>query len=130
MKDLGILILRVFISVFMIYGHGFPKLQKLLSGSEIKFSDPLGIGSGFSFGLTVFAELFCSVLLLFGLFPRLSTIALIITMFVAAFIHHAADPFLAKEKALMYLVVYVSLIIFGPGKYSLNKFLPSKFQKY
>ena len=113
----------------MIYGHGFPKLLKLFSGAEIKFSDPLGIGAELSFALVVFAEFICSSLLILGLFTRLSLIPLIITMLVAGFIHHAPDPFAVKEKVFLFLIIFVAMIFTGGGKYALNKILPAKYQK-
>ena len=113
----------------MIYGHGFPKLLKLFSGAEIKFSDPLGIGSELSFALVVFAEFICSSLLILGLFTRLSLIPLISTMLVAGFIHHAPDPFAVKEKVFLFLIIFVAMIFTGGGKYALNKILPAKYQK-
>jgi len=130
MKDLGLLLVRVCAGAFLIYGHGFSKLQTVFSGAEIKFSNPIGIGSGLSLYLSTFAEFFCSVLLILGLFPRLSLIVLIINMSVAAFFQHSSDPFSVKEKALLYLILFILLFITGVGKYSLNYLLPSKFRKY
>jgi putative oxidoreductase len=129
MKDIGLLILRVFAGGFMIYGHGFPKLLRLFSGTGIKFADPLGIGTGLSFGLTVFAEFFCSIFVILGLFTRASLIPLIIAMFVAGLIHHVPDPFSVKEKALLFLIVFITLMLTGPGKYSLSNLLAVKYRK-
>ena len=129
MKDLGLLLLRGLTGGIMIYGHGFPKLLKLFRGAEIKFSDPLGIGAELSFALAAFAEFFCSSLLILGLFTRLSLIPLIITMLVAGFIQHAPDPFAVKEKAFLFLIIFVAMIFTGGGKYALNKILPAKYQK-
>jgi putative oxidoreductase len=129
MKDFGILILRVFSGFFMVFEHGLPKLLRQLSGAEIKFANPLGIGAEVSFVLTTFAEFFCSIFVVLGLFTRVSLIPLIIAMFVAGVVHHAPDPFAVKEKALLFLVIFVALFFTGAGKYSLSKFLPAKFLK-
>lgn len=102
--------------------HGYPKLQRLLSG-EFQFADPFGLGPGVSLGLAVFAEFFCSILLILGLGTRLATIPLIVTMSVAAFIAHGADPFARKEMALLYLVSYIVLLFSGPGKISVDQLL-------
>lgn len=123
--NFGILLLRVIVAVFMIT-HGWPKLNKLLAGGEITFADPIGIGPVLSLTLVVFAEFLCSVLVGIGLGTRLATIPLIITMAVAAFISHGADPFGRKELALMYLLIYVFLFISGSGKYSVDYFLTRK----
>lgn len=117
--SLGLLILRLGIGG-LILTHGYPKLMRLLDGN-LKFGDPLGIGSGLSFILMVFAEFVCSVFIILGLYTRLASIPLIIGMMTAVFIHHAADPFSAKEKALLYLVAFLCLLFTGSGKYSFDK---------
>jgi len=118
------LILRLSAGGFMLT-HGVPKFQRLLSG-EFQFADPFGLGPGVSLGMAVFAELVCSVLLILGLGTRLATIPLIVTMAVAAFIAHGADPFGKKEMALLYLAVYLVLLLLGSGKYSFDYVLQKK----
>ena len=113
----------------MFFGHGLLKMQNLLAGNP-KFADPIGLGQNLSLILSTFAEFFCAGLLILGIFPRVSAGVLIINMFVAGFIQHSSDPFSVKEKALLYLVIFVALIIFGAGKYSINELLPSKYRKF
>ena len=117
--DMGLLILRFFSFAFMLT-HGWPKFQKVVAGNFV-FRDPLGVGSGLSLGLTVFAEFFCSLLIMLGLFTRPALLFNAITMLVAAFVVHGPDPFKAKEVALLYLVISVALLLTGPGKYALDK---------
>lgn len=123
LNDVALLIFRVSISSFMLFGHGLKKFNRLISGEEIKFFDPFGIGASFSLSLAVLAEFFAAGLIIIGLFTRLSSLSLIITMFVAGFIYHADDPFGSKEKALMYLVSYLLLFFMGAGKYSIQSLL-------
>jgi putative oxidoreductase len=120
-----LLVLRLLIAAFMLT-HGFGKLESLLAGGELKFPDPLGVGVGLSLFLAVFAEFFCSILVGIGLATRLAAIPLIVTMLVAAFIQHADDPFGKKEFALLYLLVYVTLLITGGGKYSIDGLLSKR----
>ena len=134
MNDFAIFILRVTSGAFMLFSHGLPKLNRLFSGGEIRFSDPLGIGTIPSLSLAVFAEFLCAILLMLGLFTRPALTFLIITMFVAGFIHHAADPFAMKEKAFLFLLIYVVLFLVGPGKYALSSIIKiksgNKFRKF
>jgi len=125
-NDFALLIFRATISAFMLFGHGLGKLNRLFSGEEIKFFDPFGLGSVVSLSFAVLAEFFAAALIILGLFTRLSSITLIITMFVAGFIYHADDPFRTQEKALMYLVSYIMLFLTGPGKFSLQMFFENK----
>lgn len=117
--DLGLLILRFFSFGFMLT-HGWPKFQKVVVGN-FQFRDPVGLGSGLSLGLTVFAEFFCSIFIILGLFTRPALLFNAVTMLIAAFVVHASDPFKTKEMALLYLVISVALIFTGPGKYALDK---------
>ena len=114
----------------MLFGHGLGKLQKLISGAEINFLDPFGLGAATSFSLAVFSEFFASALIIIGLFTRFSSLTLIVTMAVAAFIAHSDDPFGTKEKSLLFLVSYILLFLTGPGKYSLQTLINKKFNKF
>ncbi|SDJ12808.1 putative oxidoreductase [Pedobacter sp. ok626] len=120
-----LLVLRVGIASFMIV-HGYQKLGWLMAGGEIQFGDPIGVGMAASLYLAVFAEFFCSIFLLLGLGTRLALIPLIITMVVAVFIVHAPDGFDKKELGLHYLLVYVFLLISGPGKYSIDNIISKR----
>jgi putative oxidoreductase len=126
--DLMFLLLRVAIGAFMLT-HGYGKLQSALAGGEIQFMDPFGLGQALSLYLAVFAEFFCSILLIFGFATRLATIPLIITMLVAVLVAHGSDPFEKKELALHYLLVYVVILVCGAGKYSLDYFISRKYSK-
>ncbi len=117
-----LLILRIGVAGMMLV-HGLPKLQKLFSGEAIQFPGVMGLSPTISLGLAVFAEVLCSLLILFGFGTRLATIPLIITMLVAVFYIHAADPFSNQELGLHYLLAYIALLILGSGKYSLDAVL-------
>ncbi|AZA54759.1 DoxX family protein [Chryseobacterium sp. G0201] len=117
--DIILLIVRVFIG-FAMLSHGFPKLQMLLEGGDIKFFDFLGLGSKISLVLTVAAEFACSILLILGLFTRISLGFLIFTMIIAGFVVHGSDPFEKKELSLIYLSVYLLLMAYGAGKFSVD----------
>lgn len=123
--DFALLLTRVVVAVFMLT-HGYPKLMKLLAGGEIKFADPFGVGATISLILVVFAEFFCSILVGLGIISRLATIPLIVTMSVAAFVAHGADPFGKKELALLYLVIYIFLLFAGSGKFSVDYLISRK----
>lgn len=126
--DAGILILRVGIAVLMLV-HGLPKQTMLLSGGPIQFPPVLGLTPELSLGLAVFAEVFCSILVLVGFGTRLAVIPLIITMLVAVFLIHGADPFANKELGLHYILGYVLLLITGSGRYSVDKLIQRKQHK-
>ncbi|HTH31881.1 MAG TPA: DoxX family protein [Lacibacter sp.] len=125
--DLAILLTRITAAVLML-SHGLPKLGMLLSGNAGQFPAVLGMSGELSLTLTVFAEVICSVFILFGFGTRLAVIPLIITMLVAVLYIHSADPFAKQEPGLQYLILYVILFITGSGKYSLDYLLQRRKQ--
>lgn len=112
------LLLRVAISSMMLT-HGWPKFQKILAG-DWGFGNPIGLGAELSLVLAVFAEFFCSILLIVGFKSRLAAIPPAITMIVAAFIIHADDLWKKQEFPLLYLTAYLAIILLGSGRYSLD----------
>lgn len=117
--NLGLAFLRIS-SAALIMTHGIPKFQKLLAG-DLEFGDPLGIGGAPSLFLAIIGEFICPILVLIGFKTRWAAVPTAITMAIAAFIVHGADPFGVKEKALLFLVLFVTIILLGPGKYSIDK---------
>lgn len=120
--DVILLIVRIAIGCFMLT-HGLGKMENLFSGGEIKFGDPIGIGTATSLVLTVFAEVICSIFIILGLGTRLAVTPLIITMLIAIVVVHATQGFGKQEMAFLYLLVYVVLFVTGAGKYSLDRLI-------
>ncbi len=123
--DMALLVARIGIAGLMLT-HGIPKLLMLLSGAPLQFPPVMGMSAELSLGLTVFAEVLCSVFILAGFATRLAVIPLIVTMLVAVLFIHAADPFAKQEPALQYLLVYVILLFAGSGKFSIDYLLQGK----
>ena len=123
--DAALLTVRIAIASFLLT-HGIPKLMMFFSDQPIAFADPLGVGVEASLAMTVFAEVFCSILLLFGFGTRLALIPLIILMSVAAFKVHYYDGFGKQELPLLYLLTYVLLFATGPGRFSLDYLISKK----
>ncbi|MCJ7935853.1 MAG: DoxX family protein [Chryseobacterium sp.] len=125
LKDIVLFAVRVFVG-FAMLAHGYPKLQMLLAGGKIEFFDFMGLGPQISLILTVFAEFVCSILLILGLFTRVSLGFLIFTMVIAAFVVHGADPFEKREMSLIYLSVYLLLMALGAGKISVDHMIEKR----
>ncbi len=125
--DIAVLLLRVGIAALML-SHGIPKMLALFSGN-VQFPALFGLSAELSLTLAVFAEVICSLFILMGLGSRLATVPLIITMLVAIFSIHGADPFEKQELAVMYLLPYIVLFITGSGKYSIDYLLQRRSLK-
>ena len=120
--DLALLIARVGVSASMLT-HGLPKLMMLFGEGPIQFPGVMGMGPELSLFLAVFAEVICAIFVLVGLGTRLASIPLIVTMVIAVFMIHAADPFAVKEMGLLYLFAYLVFFLTGSGKYSVDALL-------
>src|SRR5436853_7655985 len=101
--DIALVIARIGIAALMLT-HSIPKLVMLFSEAPVQFPQVLGMSAELSLALAVFAEVFCSILLLAGFATRLAVIPLAITMLLAVFFIHAADLLSVKEPALHYLL--------------------------
>lgn len=124
-NNLWLLILRVSMSAFLLT-HGLSKLTMLIEGNGATFPDPLGVGNKLSLVLAVLGEVGGPVLIIPGIITRLATIPTLITMSVAAFIVHGSDPFKIREMALLYLIGFLTVLILGPGRYSIDNLINKK----
>lgn len=118
----GLFLIRVAAGFALLYGHGFQKLSTILSGQEIKFMDPIGIGAAPSYYMAGFAEGICTILLITGLLSRFATSVLSVNFLVIAGFHlFSGHGFDNLELPILYLATFVMLTITGPGKYSLDE---------
>ncbi|MFA5573808.1 MAG: DoxX family protein [Brumimicrobium sp.] len=124
-KDLGLLIFRIVIGFYIFYGHGFGKLQRLFSGQEIKFADPIGLGEELSFYLVTMTEGVLFIFVILGLLTRFALIPFIITMLVAT-LSHLDEGLKGMEYSMIYLASFMMLFLTGPGKYSIDAMLKGK----
>ena len=133
--DFGLLIIRLIIGFLMAF-YGY---EKLIHFNEMAASDFwmknvsfFGMSSKVALGLTVFAELGCSILLIVGLFTRVSLFFLLFCMgwiFLVVFpmsILDKGDNGYQFNDAFVYFVIYLGLFFTGAGKYSLDSKLFSR----
>ena len=136
--SIGLLLLRLGAGGFMIT-HGWGKVQMVLEGTAEKiaqFGDPtrLGLPPMVNLSLAALAEFFCAILVAVGFATRLAAIPPAITMAVAAFLVHAADPWTmgegaSKEPALLFLSAFLALFFTGPGQFSIDASLKRRRAK-
>jgi putative oxidoreductase len=112
------LLLRIIAGVAMLF-IGYDKLVHFQEHIP-KMINFMGVGQKVSLILVVFAEFFCSAILIIGLFTRFACIPLIITMCVALFKVHHADFFGDGQTATLFLGCYIALLLIGPGKISVD----------
>jgi len=124
--DIGLLWLRVLMGSGIAY-HGY---GKVFGGNVARLAEgvaamgfPMPEVFAWAAALSEFAGGICIAL---GLFTRFAALFVFITMSVAAFGAHAADPFQKKELALAFWTMAGALICLGGGKYSLDAVIRKK----
>jgi putative oxidoreductase len=109
----------------MMLTHGWPKLVDY-SQKASSFADPLHIGNNISLGLVIFAEFFCSILVVVGLGTRFAAFPIMVTMFIVSFIINGSHPVADRELPILYLSAFTAILMLGAGSYSLDKAISGK----
>jgi putative oxidoreductase len=122
---IGLLVLRIGVAAPLLIAHGWSKLAHF-EQRRTTFADPIGIGPLPGLVLTIFAEVFCSIAVMLGLFTRLAVIPPLVVMLVAFFVVHAGDPWRTRELPLVFAVPFLALLFTGPGRYSLDAVLAKR----
>lgn len=119
----AMLLLRLVFAGFLLT-HGFQKLSNFqeTAGHMPHF---LGMSQTATTALVIFAEFFCSLFLILGLFTRILSIPVIFSM--AYIVIVMGNGTLQKsELAILYLTGFIILLLLGPGRYSLDNMLSGK----
>ena len=120
LMDFGLLVLRLGFGLGIAY-HGYGKvfggwMEKFISGvAEMGFPAPV-----FFAWAAALSEFAGGLLIAAGIFTRPAAYFVAVTMIVAAFGRHGADPFEKKELALAFLFASLALALTGPGRFSLG----------
>ncbi|HSN09724.1 MAG TPA: DoxX family protein [Hanamia sp.] len=116
--NLGMLVLRVVLGI-LLASHGYSKLIAFNS-LRYKFMNFLHMGSTLSLVLIIFAELFCSIFLILGLFTRFACIPILIAMGVVVFVATHGQILGPGERGAIYLAATFTVLLCGPGKISVD----------
>lgn len=121
-REVSMTALRVFAGLAMAFGHGINKLPPsegfMTRVTEMGF--PMPEVFAWAAGLSEFGG---GLLLAAGLLTRPSAFFMAITMAVAAFGAHGADPFQKAELSYLYLVISLVFFVRGAGRFSVDRFL-------
>jgi putative oxidoreductase len=114
----ALLLLRLSAALLML-PHGYQKLSKFET-MQSQFVSFMGFGPKLSLLLAMSAELGCTLLVAVGLFTRLATVPLIITMLTALFLAHGGALFGDGEKNGLFILIFATILILGPGTHSID----------
>jgi putative oxidoreductase len=117
--NFALLVQRVVTGMLMLIGHGLPKISNF-SDLSSSFYDPFHIGHRNSLVLVILAELFCSMLLVLGLFTRIAAFVIVLDLSIAVFIYHHGQPLKNVDLGAIYLTSIFTIMIIGPGRISVD----------
>lgn len=127
-KSLALLLGRFAVG-FLFLSTGWGKVHSIEKVTQ--FFIELHIPApGFHAVLVGYSELLCGAALIIGLFTRLSTIPLVVSMIVAILTARLKDLHgffdLIGFEEFTYLVILVMIAILGPGNWAVDKLLAKK----
>jgi putative oxidoreductase len=116
--NIAAFIIRVTFGLLLLVNYGIDKLQNF-ARYRLSFGDPFHIGHMPSLMLVLFAEVFCTVFIVLGLFTRIMAIPVVINFAVVVFLVNKSYGRPA-EAGVFFFVAFLSVLLMGPGKYSID----------
>jgi len=122
--DIGILILRIAVGG-LLFLHGFHKISAGIE-NQMQLLSQNGIPGQLMYFVYI-SEVAAPVLLLIGVFTRISALTIVVTMITIIYVlpfpllgldQHGASVI---ESQLFYLLIPVALFFTGPGSYRLRR---------
>lgn len=128
MPSVGILWMRLMMGI-LIANHGYAKIFGGMMGRFTEGVDKMGFPfPGLFAWAAALSEFLGGIFIALGLCTRAASFFVCVTMGVAAFIAHAADPFQKKELALLFGIFASGFIFTGAGTYSLDTVVRKRFE--
>ena len=121
-KDVGVLLLRLFIGVWLIYGvqdnilHWDRMLEFEKFLTTFNFPFPLGCAV-----VSVYAQAVAALMILLGWKIRLAAFQMVINFLVALVVVHRTHPFDSMTPALSILFSCLLFLFQGAGRFSVDK---------
>jgi putative oxidoreductase len=124
LDSVALLVARLTVGVLFV-STGWGKVHNLAKVTEY-FGELHIPAPAFNATLASFTELGCGALLVLGLASRLAAAPLMVTMTVAKLAEIHGLPDLFGEVEWTYLVLLLVIVVFGPGKASLDALVRSR----
>jgi len=124
--DIVLLVFRVLLSAELMYAHGLKKLGIGIAEAE-QVPNPLQLPELWNSFFAISANLFFPVLVMLGLFTRLTVLPILAVTLTGYFVLHFHDAPLIKDTPFMYSLSYLLIFFLGAGKYSLDHYINRKY---
>lgn len=122
-RNLALLFLRVSGSVFLLYVHGLPKLIHYAVELQ-RIEDPFHLGASLTLMLAIFAEVVCPLAIIAGLLARLACLPILAVLIIALAFVHPEWTLEQGQFGWLLLIIFTTVLIGGPGRFSLGSRLP------
>ena len=122
---MGMLFLRVAASLEIALVHGFKKLGVGVKEAE-QIPNPLHLPDAFNNAFAISANIAFPFFVLAGLFTRLATLPTLAVTLTGYFVVHWNDSLLERDMPFMYSLLFLTILILGPGKYSVDNIIHKK----
>ena len=127
--DLGILFLRLGGAGLLLAVHGLPKALHFRQQLGL-IEDPLHLGAWPTLGFAVFAEVLCPLLIALGWATRLACLPILGLLLIALLVVHPQWSLEEGQFGWLLLVLFGTLALTGPGRYSLEARLARRHAVY
>jgi len=117
--DLGLLFLRLGGAGLLLAVHGLPKALHFRQQLGL-IEDPLHLGAWPTLGFAVFAEVLCPLLIALGWATRLACLPILGVLLIALLVVHPQWSLEEGQFGWLLLVLFGTLALTGPGRYSLE----------
>lgn len=120
--DAGLLILRVVTGLALAFAHGIGKVppSERFIGTVTRMGFPAPELMAWLAGLAEFGG---GLLLALGLLTRPTALVVAVHFVLVVVVANAGDPFLERERAVLFLMAAVTLLFTGPGRYAVDALL-------
>jgi len=115
----ALLLFRIAASAELIAAHGLKKIGVGVTEAET-VPNPLHLPEAFNQVFATAANLVFPLFVIAGLFTRLATLPVLAVTLTGFFVVHLHDPILVRDTPYIYSVVFLLILVIGPGKYSLD----------
>lgn len=119
------LLFRVAVSLELMIVHGLKKIGVGVGMAEV-VPNPLHLPETINQYFAAGANLVAPVLVILGLFTRLAILPILAVTLTGYFVLHLHSPLLVKDVPFMYSIVFLVILVLGPGKYSIDYFINKK----
>lgn len=123
--DISLLVFRIVASLELMVAHGLKKIGVSTTKPEI-VPNPLDLPEELNRLLAISANLFFPILVILGFLTRLATLPVLAVTLTGYFVVHRNGTLLQRDTPLIYSLIFLLILVLGPGGYSVDSYLHNK----